>query len=50
MLLFELVQLAVVPEPVNVIVLLTQTEFRPVIVGIGLTDMLMVFEQPVLVT
>jgi hypothetical protein len=48
--LFELDQAAAVPEPVNVIVLLTHTEFRPVMVGIGLTDMLMVFEHPVLVT
>jgi len=50
MLLFELDQLAVVPEPVKVMVLLTQTELRPVMVGIGLTDMFIVFEQPVLVT
>ena len=49
-LLFELDQLAVVPEPVNVMVLLTQTALGPVMVGIGFTDMLIVFEHPVLVT
>ena len=48
--LFELNQLAVVPEPVNVMVLLTQTALGPVMVGIGFTDMLFVFEHPVLVT
>ena len=50
MLLFELDQLAVVPEPVNVMVLLTQTELGPVMVGIGFTVILIVFEHPVLVT
>ena len=47
--MFELFQLAVLPEPVSVIVLLTHTEFRPVMVGIGLTEMLTVLEHPELV-
>ena len=49
-LLFELVQFDAVPLPVRVIELLTQTEFSPVIVGIGLTVIIIVFEHPVFVT